>query len=196
MTSIPPLKPQNPDSPSLVSGTGKKPRGADTMRYLVGSWSVMLLGELAHQLTNSIGLILDPSILRQAAAEAARNRDQEVSDAMLTVSTYTSIAVMTLFQLLIISLLAFALRAVARGHKWADAARRLLTVFSIFFVIRTLLVVIAPAAVAGATQLPLGFTAALGIAQIIVGVAAACALIYASRKEIHEALSNDTKKDG
>ena len=85
-----------------------------------------------------------------ARADAARNRGQEVSDMMLTMSTYTSIAIMTLFQLLIMVLLAFSLRAVARGQKWADAARRLLTVFSIFFVIRTLLVVIAPAAVAGA----------------------------------------------
>lgn len=196
MTSIPPLKPQNPDSPSHISGVGKKPRGADSMRYLLGSWSVMVFGELVHQLTNSVGLILDPSALRQAAADAARNRGQEVSDMMLTMSTYTSIAIMTLFQLLIMVLLAFALRAVARGQKWADAARRLLTVFSIFFVIRTLLVVIAPAAVAGATQLPVGFTAVLGVVQIIIGVAAACGLIYASRKEIHEALSHDTKKDG
>ena len=46
MTSIPPLKPQNPDSPSHISGVGKKPRGADTMRYLLGSWSVMVFGEL------------------------------------------------------------------------------------------------------------------------------------------------------
>lgn len=60
MTSIPPLKPQNPDSPSHISGVGKKPRGADTMRYLLGSWSVMVFGELVHQLTNSVGLILDP----------------------------------------------------------------------------------------------------------------------------------------
>ena len=79
MTSIPPLKPQNPDSPSHISGVGKKPRGADTMRYLLGSWSVMVFGELVHQLTNSVGLILDPSALRQAAADAARNRGQELS---------------------------------------------------------------------------------------------------------------------
>lgn len=195
MTSIPPLSPVT----GVENSRGDMgPRQPETMRYLVGAWSVMLLGEFAHQLLNAIGLVLDPATLKQAAADAAKARGEEVSDALITVSTYVSITMMSLFQLLIIVLLVVALRAVAGRKKWSDTARRLLTVFSIFFIIRTALVMLAPTAVSGATQLPLAFAAALGITQIIVGVAGACGLFYASRKEVREALSDGgtTKKDG
>ncbi|WP_165164631.1 hypothetical protein [Corynebacterium qintianiae] len=202
MTSIPPLappkpeKPENPGSASHVGPAGGERRPPEALRYLLGCWAVMVFGELVHQLVNAVGLVIEPSALKQAAADAAWERGEDVSDALITVSTYTSIAMMTLFQLAIIALLAFALGAVARRKKWAETAKRLFTVFSVFFVLRTIFVVLAPSAVAGASQLPVAFVAVLGIIQIVVGVAGGCGLIYASRKEVQEALSFESKKDG
>lgn len=152
-----------------------------TTRYLVGAWAVMVAGELVYQVLNAIGLVIEPAALKQAAREAAKARGEDVSEALITVSTYTSIVMMSLFQLLIIVLLAFALHAVAHRQKWADTARRLLSVFAIYFAIRAVLVVLAPAAVAGANQLPVAFAAVTGAMQIIVGVAGVCGLVYATR---------------
>ncbi|AWB83289.1 hypothetical protein [Corynebacterium liangguodongii] len=168
----------------------------EVLSYLLGSWAVMIAGELAFQVVNAIGLAADPSALRQAAGEVARSRGQEVSAEMIALSTYTSIAMMAVFQLLIIALLAVALRAVAGRWSWARGAKRLLSVFSVYFAIRAGLVVVAPSAVAAATSLPVAVPAVLGAAQIIVGVAAVCALIYASREEVDEFISGDAQKGG
>lgn len=180
--------------PSHISPAADVDKRPESLRYLLGAWAVMVFTELAHQVLNAIAHVADPSALKQAAREAARARGQEVSDDLISLSAYTSIAMMTLVQVGIIALLAVALRAVSQRKKWATGARQLLTVFSVFFAIRLVVVMLAPSA--ASAQLPIALASVLGVAQIVVGVAAACGLVYASRQDVKEWLPGHGNKRG
>ena len=80
--------------------------------------------------------MIDPSALREVAKERATNGDGEVSEALMNASVYGSIFIMALLQLGVILLFVFALRAVQKQAKWAENARRLLQIFSVFFALR------------------------------------------------------------
>lgn len=206
----PPDAPEVPGSPSHVSpgavtpggGPGKRGRAAlpETVRYLVLCLTVMLGAELAHLIVSTASVLVDPSALRESAREAAKASGEDVSDAMLNASVYGSVLMLVLFQLLIVGLLAFAVRAVARRSSWASNAMRLLQFFSVFFALRMItLFLMRP----DSATVPVALYAVDGVLQIAVGAAGVCALFYCMQNEVQnfvrkppQGADTDNPKDG
>ena len=161
-------------------------RGVDklpeTVRYLVASLSVMLGAELVHQLVAAATVLIDPGPLRESARKAAEKSGEQVSGLMINLSVYSSVAMMLAFQLVVVGLLAVAVRAVARRAGWAPNALRLLQFFGIYFAIRAgMLFLLTPDSAA----VPVAFYAVDGALQIIAGAAGACAVAYAMQDQVH-----------
>lgn len=177
MVSLPPMNPQSaskvePGAVDKQNGSGGMP---EAVRYMLLSFAVMIGGELLHQLLVVISAALDPAPLREQAREQAKAAGEEISDTMINVGIYGSIAVMALIQLLVILLFVFALRAVRRQAKWAPNARRLLQIFGVFFALRMLtLFMMSPAS----ASVPVALYGADGVVQIILGVAGVLGIVY------------------
>lgn len=177
MVSLPPMNPQSaskvePGAVDKQHGPGGMP---EAVRYMLLSFAVMIGGELLHQLLVVISAALDPAPLREQAREQAKAAGEEISDTMVNVGIYGSIAVMALIQLLVILLFVFALRAVRRQAKWAPNARRLLQIFGVFFALRMLtLFMMSPAS----ASVPVALYGADGVVQIILGVAGVLGIVY------------------
>ncbi|WP_342318947.1 hypothetical protein [Corynebacterium mayonis] len=184
MASIPPLTPGKHSHSTPVAGAeGSEKKRPEVLRLFLACSTVMLGAELIHQIFGVAALLVDPSALRESALEAARRSGEQVSDTMVNLSVYTSVAMMLGFQLLIIGLLSFAVRAVSRRSGWADKALRLLQFFSGFFALRILfLFVLTPESAA----VPVALLAADGVTQIIAGAAGACAFVYSMRDEVQK----------
>lgn len=180
MVSLPPM---NPGSPSRVGPEAvEKQKGSmpEAVRYMLAAWAVMIGGELLHQIFAVAASVIDPSALREVAKERATNGDGEVSDALMNASVYGSIFIMALLQLGVILLFVFALRAVQKQAKWAENARRLLQIFSVFFALRMLtLFMMVPAS----TAVPTAMFGIDGVVQIILGVAGVMGVIYSVDKD-------------
>ena len=180
MVSLPPM---NPGSPSRVEPEAvEKQKGSmpEAVRYMLAAWTVMIGGELLHQILAVAASVIDPSALREVAKERATKGDGEVSEALMNASVYGSIFIMALLQLGIILLFVFALRAVQKQAKWAENARRLLQIFSVFFALRMLtLFMMVPAS----TTVPTALFGVDGVIQIILGVAGVMGVIYSVDKD-------------
>lgn len=180
MVSLPPM---NPGSPSRVEPEAvEKQKGSmpEAVRYMLAAWTVMIGGELLHQIFAVAASVIDPSALREVAKERATKGDGEVSEALMNASVYGSIFIMALLQLGIILLFVFALRAVQKQAKWAENARRLLQIFSVFFALRMLtLFMMVPAS----TTVPTALFGIDGVVQIILGVAGVMGVIYSVDKD-------------
>ena len=176
----------------------------EAVRLMLACWAVMIGGELIHQILTVVMTVLDPAPLRESAKEAAKGQD--LSDAMLNLGIYGSVVLMALIQLLILAGFVVALRMVANRGKRAAAARRLLQIFATFFALRMVanrgkraaaarrllqifatffalrmvtLYMMSP----GSTAVPIALYGADGVVQIILGVAGAMGLFYASQKD-------------
>ena len=173
----------NPGSPSRVGPEAvEKQKGSmpEAVRYMLAAWAVMIGGELLHQIFAVAASVIDPSALREVAKERATNGDGEVSEALMNASVYGSIFIMALLQLGVILLFVFALRAVQKQAKWAENARRLLQIFSVFFALRMLtLFMMVPAS----TAVPTAMFGIDGVVQIILGVAGVMGVIYSVDKD-------------
>ena len=157
----------------------------EAVRYLLGAWAVMILGELLHQILAVVVTVLDPAALREAANQAAKNQSEAIPENMMQASMYATVVLLALLQLGIIVVFCLALRSVQRRGKWMLNATRVLQVFSVFFAVRVLtLFLMTPAA----TKVPVALFAVDGAVQIVVGVAGALGLFYASRKESQDYL--------
>lgn len=180
MVSLPPM---NPGSPSRVEPEAvEKQKGSmpEAVRYMLAAWTVMIGGELLHQILAVAASVIDPSALREVAKERATKGDGEVSEALMNASVYGSIFIMALLQLGVILLFVFALRAVQKQAKWAENARRLLQIFSVFFALRMLtLFMMVPAS----TTVPTALFGIDGVVQIILGVAGVMGVIYSVDKD-------------
>ncbi|GAA3515617.1 hypothetical protein GCM10022417_07500 [Corynebacterium pilbarense] len=180
MVSLPPM---NPGSPSRVEPEAvEKQKGSmpEAVRYMLAAWTVMIGGELLHQILAVAASVIDPSALREVAKERAKNSDGEVSEALMNASVYGSIFIMALLQLGVILLFVFALRAVQKQAKWAENARRLLQIFSVFFGLRMLtLFMMVPAS----TTVPTAIFGIDGVIQIVLGVAGVMGVIYSVDKD-------------
>ena len=180
MVSLPPM---NPGSPSRVEPEAvEKQKGSmpEAVRYMLAAWTVMIGGELLHQIFAVAASVIDPSALREVAKERATKGDGEVSEALMNASVYGSIFIMALLQLGIILLFVFALRAVQKQAKWAENARRLLQIFSVFFALRMLtLFMMVPAS----TTVPTALFGVDGVIQIVLGVAGVMGVIYSVDKD-------------
>jgi len=173
----------NPGSPSRVEPEAvEKQKGSmpEAVRYMLAAWTVMIGGELLHQIFAVAASVIDPSALREVAKERATKGDGEVSEALMNASVYGSIFIMALLQLGVILLFVFALRAVQKQAKWAENARRLLQIFSVFFALRMLtLFMMVPAS----TTVPTALFGIDGVVQIILGVAGVMGVIYSVDKD-------------
>ena len=180
MVSLPPM---NPGSPSRVEPEAvEKQKGSmpEAVRYMLAAWTVMIGGELLHQILAVAASVIDPSALREVAKERATKGDGEVSEALMNASVYGSIFIMALLQLGMILLFVFALRAVQKQAKWAENARRLLQIFSVFFALRMLtLFMMVPAS----TTVPTALFGVDGVIQIVLGVAGVMGVIYSVDKD-------------
>ena len=180
MVSLPPM---NPGSPSRVEPEAvEKQKGSmpEAVRYMLAAWTVMIGGELLHQILAVAASVIDPSALREVAKERATKGDGEVSEALMNASVYGSIFIMALLQLGVILLFVFALRAVQKQAKWAENARRLLQIFSVFFALRMLtLFMMVPAS----TTVPTAMFGIDGVVQIVLGVAGVMGVIYSVDKD-------------
>ncbi|MCG7292850.1 hypothetical protein MHJ98_10955 [Corynebacterium afermentans] len=173
----------NPGSPSRVEPEAvEKQKGSmpEAVRYMLAAWTVMIGGELLHQIFAVAASVIDPSALREVAKERVTKGDGEVSEALMNASVYGSIFIMALLQLGVILLFVFALRAVQKQAKWAENARRLLQIFSVFFALRMLtLFMMVPAS----TAVPTALFGIDGVVQIILGVAGVMGVIYSVDKD-------------
>lgn len=173
----------NPGSPSRVEPEAvEKQKGSmpEAVRYMLAAWTVMIGGELLHQILAVAASVIDPSALREVAKERATKGDGEVSEALMNASVYGSIFIMALLQLGVILLFVFALRAVQKQAKWAENARRLLQIFSVFFALRMLtLFMMVPAS----TTVPTALFGVDGVIQIVLGVAGVMGVIYSVDKD-------------
>lgn len=165
-------------------GPKKNPKTDSTQRpelitYLIGIWTFMVGAELLHQILSVIMSLVDPSALKAAARETAE-QSPEVPEAAFTLSVYFSIGIMALITLAIVGLLVWMLVLFAKQHKWAGYARRLLSIFSLFFALRMLLVFLSTPAASG---VPVWVFAVDGMVQIALGVAGILGLIFANKEE-------------
>ena len=166
---------------SLVDVIKHSPEG---VRYFLTAVSIMLGAELLHQILNLVMVLIDPSELMKSAREANKGSGRDVSDQQITTVAYTTVIIMALLSLVVLIVLAMAVKAVARQKEWASNARVLLMVFSVFFGLRLLTVFVATA-VSG-SAVPTAVIAVDGIIQIIAGVAGICAVIFASQDDVHK----------
>ena len=188
--------PSNPNSASHVDPEAARGGKPETVRYMLACWAFMIGGELLHQALTVVSLLLDPSQLIASAKEASKQTgavSEAMSEGLLNVAVWGSVALMALVQLAILGLFAFALASISRQRKWAGTARRLLMVFSVFFALRALMVfAMRPAG----TTVPLAFYAFDGVIQIMLGVAGALGLFYASQKESADWVDTGAGKNG
>ncbi|SDS55648.1 hypothetical protein [Corynebacterium timonense] len=188
-----------PESPSHVSAEAVSGGGAgskklpEPVRYLLGCLGVMLGGELVHQILSVIAIVVDPSRLRESARQAARSSNEALTEELLNATVYSSVALMAVFQLIVLILLAVAARAVATRATWAPSALRLLQFFGVFFAIRAVfLFFVSP----DSTTVPIALYAVDGIVQIVIGTAGACAVAYAMQGKVHEYVRAQTPGGG
>lgn len=168
----------------------------EAVRYLLFAWAVMIGAELVHQLFGLAMAVIDPSALMESAREANKTvgGGEAVGDDQVKLIVYVAIALMGLFALGVVLVLALALKAVARQKKWSTNAAMLLTVFSCYFLLRMITVFL----VVGANSdgIPTAVVALDGIIQIIAGVAGVCALIFAQQDDAKKWTAKDDAKGG
>ncbi|MEX3504142.1 hypothetical protein [Corynebacterium sp. LK2510] len=182
MTQLPP--PNRSSQPSAPGGApkhlGKLP---EAVRLMVLTLSAMLTAELIHQFLTAAAVLIDPSALRESARDAARGSAEQISDAMITMTVYSSVALMLVFQVAVVGLLAFAVRAVARQSAWSSRALRLLQFFALFFSLRMLaLFIMTP----DSATVPVALYAVDGVVQILAGVAGVVAFLYSMQDDVQK----------
>lgn len=168
----------------------------EAVRYLLLAWAVMIGAELVHQLFGVAMALLDPTALMESAREANKTvgGGEAVGDDQVKLIVYVAIALMGLFALAVVAVLALALKAVARQKKWTKNAAMLLTVFSIYFLLRMITVFLVVGANSGG--IPTAVVALDGVIQIIAGVAGICALIFAQRDDAKKWTAKEDAKGG
>lgn len=172
----------------------KKP--PEAVRYLLFAWAVMIGAELVHQLFGLAMALLDPSALMESAREANKTvgGGEAVGDDQVKLIVYIAIALMGLFALAVVLVLALALKAVAQQKKWSKNAALLLTVFSCYFLLRMITVFLVVGA--NSSGIPTAVVALDGVIQIIAGVAGICALIFAQQDDAKKWTAKQDAKGG
>ncbi|WKD59902.1 hypothetical protein [Corynebacterium caspium] len=172
-----------PDAPgapgaagTAAPGTPGAPTPPESLNYISVLWGIILFFELIHQATAAVSIILDPAELLAAMKQSmGENYRPEFEGLILTVPIFLACLNMGL-----VLVAAFFVRRLIRGYKTTRFAFNTVSVFSIYFVFRTMTVLTAyPVGKA-----PLALYAVDGSAQIIVGVAGVMTLLFLWREEI------------
>ncbi|AZA12224.1 hypothetical protein [Corynebacterium gerontici] len=153
----------------------------ESVLYATRCWWAVVCAELVHQLLNFvIGMQTRQDISAQIKASMSPN--QQFSPELIDVAAVLALAGISAFSLLIVGCLAWFVRSFSQGSKRAELARKVLTYFGIYFVIRAVMLFFAQPVGA----IPVQYYAVDGCIQMGVGVFACLGLIYASKKESAE----------
>lgn len=139
--------------------------------------------EFIHQIFSFILALVNFDIL-QATARQTVGEASELSDTLVNLTAWGSLALTTLISLAIIGVLAGMLWLLYKKSKHAGTARRMLFVFSLYFTFRLFLVFMTRPATG--TNSPDWLYVIDGSLQILVGVAAILVLVFSSREETLE----------
>ncbi|TXS61684.1 hypothetical protein CHU71_11585 [Corynebacterium sp. LK14] len=176
-----PTAAQAPQAPQAPQPEKERPEAVSLMLKL---WAGALGFEVIHQILNVVMTLLNRSVLfaeaRKTAEEAAKDSGQEISDSLISIIGYGSVAFSSLISLVIIVVLAVMLYLLNKNKKSAGTGRRLWFAFSLFFAFRTLLVFLSSPAGSEAQDWLIMVD---GTVQILVGVAAVMGLIFSVKEE-------------
>ncbi|MGO3660368.1 MAG: hypothetical protein ACTJGI_05780 [Corynebacterium casei] len=169
-------------------GQGKDANGPlagkpESVQLLIKIMGGAVILEFIHQIFSFILAIVNFDVLR-ATAKRTIGEDSQLSDTLINLTAWGSLALTTLISLTIIGLLAVMLRLLYKKSKHAGTARRMLFVFSLYFTFRLFLVFMTRPATG--TNSPDWLYVVDGSLQILVGVAAVLVLVFSSREETLE----------
>lgn len=169
-------------------GQGKDAKGPlagkpESVQLLIKIMGGAVILEFIHQIFSFILAIVNFDVLR-ATAKRTIGEDSQLSDTLISLTAWGSLALTTLISLTIIGLLAVMLRLLYKKSKHAGTARRMLFVFSLYFTFRLFLVFMTRPATG--TNSPDWLYVVDGSLQILVGVAAVLVLVFSSREETLE----------
>lgn len=169
-------------------GQGKDAKGPlagkpESVQLLIKVMGGAVILEFIHQIFSFILAIVNFDVLR-ATAKRTIGEDSQLSDTLINLTAWGSLALTTLISLTIIGLLAVMLRLLYKKSKHAGTARRMLFVFSLYFTFRLFLVFMTRPATG--TNSPDWLYVVDGSLQILVGVAAVLVLVFSSREETLE----------
>lgn len=179
-------------SPNQTGGGrqgGKDARGGskrpETVVYMLWLWLGVVAGETVHQILNVVLTLLNHDVLmaqaKQMVESASGGEDgEEVSDSLIEMAAYGSVALSAAIAIGVLVLLLFLLKSLAEPSKRAGTSRRIWFAFSIYFGFRILLTfMVTPAG----ADVPDWLFAADGMVQILVGVAAVLGLIFSIKPD-------------
>lgn len=164
-------------TPTPEASEAKRP---ETVQLLLQVWLAVVILEVVHQLLGGGLTLFNREALLGAARTTAQEAGENLPDAVIEMTAYGSLVLSTVISLIIIAILAWMLRVLAKNTKRAATARRLWFVFSIYFAMRLLLVFIATPA---GSDAPDWLFLIDGAIQILIGVAAITGIIFCTRQE-------------
>ncbi|MGV0417839.1 proline-rich domain-containing protein [Corynebacterium segmentosum] len=165
-----------------AKGGSKRP---ETVVYMLWLWLGVVVGETVHQILNVVLTLLNHDVLmaqaKQMVESASGGEDgEEVSDSLIEMAAYGSVALSAAIAIGVLVLLLFLLKSLAEPSKRAGTSRRIWFAFSIYFGFRILLTfMVTPAG----ADVPDWLFAADGMVQILVGVAAVLGLIFSIKPD-------------
>ncbi|MDY3128070.1 MAG: hypothetical protein SOW59_08130 [Corynebacterium sp.] len=185
MTSIPPLKPQTSAQNTSGHNAAGAPEPGDHKRPEVVSLLVTLMMavvacELIHQIVSAVITVVNIDIV-QAMARKNFEQDSALPEAFTRASAWFAFGFSTILSLVIIGVLAWAVRTFADKGKYVAGARRIMFIFSLYFAFRILMVFLSKPIAASAA--PDWLFALDGVVQILAGVGGILCVIFASRTE-------------
>ena len=163
-------------------GGSKRP---ETVVYMLWLWLGVVAGETVHQILNVVLTLLNHDVLMAQAKQMVESTSggedgEEVSDSLIEMAAYGSVALSAAIAIGVLVLLLFLLKSLAGPSKRAGTSRRIWFAFSIYFGFRILLTfMVTPAG----ADVPDWLFATDGMVQILVGVAAVLGLIFSVKPD-------------
>lgn len=148
-------------------------------------WLGVVAGETVHQILNVVLTLLNHDVLMAQAKQMVESTSggedgDEVSDSLIEMAAYGSVALSAAIAIGVLVLLLFLLKSLAGPSKRAGTSRRIWFAFSIYFGFRILLTfMVTPTG----ADVPGWLFAADGMVQILVGVAAVLGLIFSIKPD-------------
>ena len=148
-------------------------------------WLGVVAGETVHQILNVVLTLLNHDVLMAQAKQMVESTSggedgEEVSDSLIEMAAYGSVALSAAIAIGVLVLLLFLLKSLAGPSKRAGTSRRIWFAFSSYFGFRILLTfMVTPTG----ADVPDWLFAADGMVQILVGVAAVLGLIFSIKPD-------------
>ncbi|MER0106441.1 hypothetical protein ABRP95_08415 [Corynebacterium sp. KPL2895] len=187
--SRPKLQPGSPQPGDPREQRGKGSQGGskrpETVVYMLWLWLGVVAGETVHQILNVVLTLLNHDVLMAQAKQMVESTSggedgEEVSDSLIEMAAYGSVALSAAIAIGVLVLLLFLLKSLAGPSKRAGTSRRIWFAFSIYFGFRILLTfMVTPTG----ADVPDWLFAADGMVQILVGVAAVLGLIFSIKPD-------------